>query len=219
MNNPTNQTSRCMFCNSSSYGMGCPYSPHKKHVHVDNPRKCIYCGSSGLGTGCPYNPFGKIHVRGVEYNTMTKESLHKSLSAGIVLSRMTQPITEMAAFKLGLINEDGQKIKECVTDEEKASLTTLDMYFLKLRRLVGEDVVSLFKSNVLLEMTVEANEASFNAEQFTKEIKIIAEVEAIVENLRDVFAQAKQIGIPNSFVENTIIECMIKDHDDPADIN
>ena len=67
--------SKCMFCDSTLYGTGCMYSPHKKHVHLDQPRKCIYCGSSLLGPGCQYNPFSKIHVRGIEYNTIVKESM------------------------------------------------------------------------------------------------------------------------------------------------
>jgi hypothetical protein len=51
--------SKCRFCNSTSHGSGCSYSPHKKHEHVENEKVCEFCGSSSYGSGCSYSPTGK----------------------------------------------------------------------------------------------------------------------------------------------------------------
>ena len=55
--------SKCRYCNSTSYGSGCSYSPHKKHEHTDDERKCEFCGSSSYGSGCSYSP-AKKHRHG-----------------------------------------------------------------------------------------------------------------------------------------------------------
>ena len=45
---------KCIYCNSSSYG-SCSKSPHKKHEHAGDPKKCVYCGSSSYGP-CSKSP-------------------------------------------------------------------------------------------------------------------------------------------------------------------
>ena len=211
------QVSRCMFCNSTSYGTGCPYSPHKKHVHVDNPRKCIYCGSVALGTGCPYNPFSRLHVRGVEYNMMTKESVYQSVMASIFLSRLTEPITEMAAFKLGIIDEEGRKIKEPITESEKAAWTPLDAHIVKIRRLIGENIVDLFKSSILLEMAAIPDDKQFNAEKYKAKIKIASDIDLAVKDLRQIFNEGIEKGFSKSCIENMLIDAIIKDDEHHED--
>lgn len=59
--------SRCIYCESDSYGTGCMYSPTNVHVHTDNPGACIYCGSDSIGSGCGYNPYSKVHVKSSEF--------------------------------------------------------------------------------------------------------------------------------------------------------
>lgn len=207
--------SRCMFCNSTSYGAGCPYSPHKKHVHVSDPHKCIYCGSPQIGAGCPYNPFGNVHIRGVEYNNMTRESVHQSVMMGLFLSRLTQPLQEMPAFKMGLINEKGHRIKDLETDEERAALSPLDMYIIKIRKLVGEHVIELFKSNVLLEMTAKQNK--FDASQYQHEVELSSRIDHIVESLNSIFVDGIESGFSKGHVENLVIESIIKKYNDKED--
>lgn len=206
------QTSRCMFCNSTGYGTGCPYSPHKKHVHIDDSRKCIYCGSPNIGTGCPYNPFSKLHIRGIEYNNMNKESMHHSFTASLFLDRLTQPITSTPAYKLGLVDDEGKVINECKTDLEKAALTPLDMYIFKIKRLVGENLIELLKSNVLLEMTSNTEE-KFDACKYQEEVKITHRVNHIIDDLDEVFNESIEKGFSRNHIENIIIESILKKYD------
>lgn len=211
--------SKCMFCNSSSYGTGCPYSPHKKHVHTDDPLKCIYCGSSSIGTGCPYNPFGKMHIRGAQYNMIVKESLHKSMVAAMFVSRLTQPISEMTAFKFGLINENGEKLRDPESVEEFASLSHLDQYILKIRRLIGEDLLDLFKSTILLEMATKKSHESFDPTRYADEIKISSDLQLMVKNLEDIFTEASEKGFSKEYVENLLIESILKNNENQKNIN
>ena len=203
------QTSRCMFCNSSSYGTGCPYSPHKKHVHIVSGLNCIYCGSINTGRGCPYNPFNKLHIRGVEYNAMMKESVHKSVMAGIFLTRLAQPITEMSAYKLGLIDESGHRIKAGTTEGEMAALTPLDMHILKVRRLIGEHVVELFRSSVLLEIASSQTPEKFDADKYKCEMELNARIGHLVTSMQEIVSEGIESGFSRENMENRIIESIL----------
>jgi hypothetical protein len=142
---------------------------------------------------------------------MTKESVFHSVMAGIFLSRLTEPITEMAAYKLGIIDEDGRKIKEPITESEKAAWTPLDIHIIKIRRLISEDIVDLFKSNVLLEMTTAASKEPFNADKYSAQIKIASDIDLAVSSLKETFNDGVERGFSKSLIENMIIDAIIKD--------
>lgn len=208
--------SKCMFCGSTAYGMGCAYSPHKRHVHISNGEQCIYCGSTSVGMGCPLNPFSKMHVRGVEYNNMNKESVHKSLMSGLFLKRLTEPITEMTAYKVGLIDKKGCRIRDFKSDEEKNILTPLDRHILKIRRLVGEDVIELFSSQVLLEVTKTIDE-KFDAEKYKNEVELKSKIDYLINDMYEIFEEGNNKGFSNDGIENFIIDAILKKHEDNSD--
>lgn len=58
--------SKCSYCGSTNYGLGCLYSPTKYHVHKDDTEGCIYCGKkNAYGQACLFSPIpGKYHVYG-----------------------------------------------------------------------------------------------------------------------------------------------------------
>jgi hypothetical protein len=203
-----------MFCGSTAYGTGCPYSPHKKHVHVSSGNKCIYCGSTATGTGCPHDPFSKVHVRGADYNSMTKESVYRSVIAGIFLQRLVQPLTETSAYKLGLIDEKGCKIKDGETIAEKAALTPLDMHIFKIRRMISEDILDLFKSSILLEIASDQKEDKFDATKYQSEVKLISSIDHTVNSLYELFSEGVEKGFSRSHIENLIIESILKKYED-----
>jgi hypothetical protein len=200
--------STCMYCGSTAYGPGCAYSPHKRHVHISNGMNCIYCGSSSIGMGCPYNPFSKIHIRGAEYNNMMKESIYQSVMGALFLDRLTQPIESMEAYKRGLIDNKGRKIKEAVTEEEITSLRPLDQQILKIRRLINEDVIQLFKSNTLLEIA--STTETFDVEKYKKEVKLNSRIAHVIENLREIFSDGVEQGFSKGYIENLIFESILK---------
>ena len=61
----------------------------------------------------------------------------------LIVKKLVKPIVQMDAYKLGLINSNGMIIRVPENDKEKASLTLLDRFCLKLKRLLGTRLVSL----------------------------------------------------------------------------
>ncbi len=214
----TNKTSKCLYCGSSAYGVGCVYSPHHKHVHADDPKRCIYCGSTSYGVGCSYNPFGKTHIHGVEYNVMIKESVHKCLTAGIFLNRLMEPITETSAFKLGLIDSTGKKIKQPVSIEEQNALTPIDQYIFKLRRLVTEDKLALLSALITIETINDQDKVNekFDPVKYKVEVSLKHKMEHLVESFRNILAEGCESGLTKSAVENMFFE-QLSDKTDRTD--
>lgn len=206
----THRESKCMYCGAGGYGIGCPYSPHKKHVHCDDPKRCIYCGSTTFGQGCPYNPFGRMHVHGVEFNQMMKESLHKSYTAGLFLARVTQPIIEHSAFKQGLVDESGKRLRDPQTVEEQNAFTPLDAYIFRLRRLIGEDKLQLMGEGIMVDlMSKEPSSEKFDVALYEKEVKLKSRIAHLVKDYKNIIIDGNQDGISLEAVENMIIECFL----------
>jgi len=59
------------------------------------------------------------------------------------LKKIMTPIVKTPAYKLGLVNNVGKVIKKPVTDAEKSTLTILDKFIFKLRRLLGTKLTQL----------------------------------------------------------------------------
>ena len=139
------QSNRCVYCQSTNYGTGCHYAPNGVHFHPDDPKLCSYCGSPNYGTGCHVNPFGKVHIHGIFYNSMVKESLLENF----FFNEIFKPITEFRAFKLGIIDESGNKIKEPVTEEEKQSYTPAARTLIKIKRYLGSKLDLIQRATIL----------------------------------------------------------------------
>jgi len=54
------------------------------------------------------------------------------------LQLMTKPFAEWEAFKLGLIDGDGKKLKNAKTDEEKKNMTMFHIVVRNMKRLMGK---------------------------------------------------------------------------------
>jgi hypothetical protein len=147
---------------------------------------------------------------------MLKENVFSTFVAGLFLTRLTQPINEMECYKLGLIDEHGCTIREASSKEETSAFTAIDKYILKVKRLIGEDMISLFKSNALLESLAGRSSDGFDSEQYTKEISLQHKASVLVDNMFDLFSESIHDGISAETVENLIIESILKKYDDSA---
>jgi hypothetical protein len=125
--------SHCIYCNSTTYGRPCIFSPTNTHVHFDAPNKCIYCGSKVLGSGCIFNPFGKNHVRGPEFLIGVKEQTQKSavlsyLYENISNDNVDAPLTPLSRFYkrlCGIISNLSQPLMEAFSLQSKPSYADL----------------------------------------------------------------------------------------------
>jgi hypothetical protein len=178
----TIRVSRCLYCNSTSYGKGCRYAPKGVHFHPSDAKKCSYCGSTNYGRGCKLNPFGDIHLHGIDYNMMFKEKVDKTLKKQFLLKELTKKITEFNAYKLGIIDINGNKIKEPKTLFEQAAYSPAIKLLLKVKKFLGAKT-ELINTTSLLE---NKNKIDYSANN----LKTVLEYE---EKIQDIFAQLHEV--------------------------
>lgn len=198
----------CVYCSSSSYGPGCVFSPNKIHFHASDPKKCCYCGSSAIGPGCIYNPHSKVHIRGIEFNAMVKETIDSGITLGYLMSALETPITEMMAYKLGVINESGKKIKTPTTAEEINAYGAEERYTIALKQSLGKDLGLIHNAiDVQLESVVTTEDYSKLCES-TLNIK-----EKFLEagkTFNEIVASAYDSGLSKAAIEKLIIDSILE---------
>lgn len=204
----TNRDSKCMYCNATAYGIGCPYSPNKVHVHVDDPKRCIYCGSMSFGIGCPYNPFGKIHVHGFAHNQMLKDSVENTITAGYLITKLSQPIEETQAYQLGIVNESGVKIRKPETPDERQAYTLIDAYIFKIRRALGEQL-NLINSELYLNTSIHTDIDNY-AKLYENKCLIKEQIKSVIHNLYTTLQNGSQMGLPINLLESIILEAFLE---------
>ncbi len=174
--------SHCMYCNSTSYGRPCIYSPTKTHVHINNPGKCIYCGSKYRGSGCIYNPYNKIHTMGVDYTGQIKEQVTKSALCSYLLQQMiddptlmesTSPLDRFYSRVAMLLSHTGQPFMDALH---------LDGRDIKAQ-LTKEQVIEAFELRKLLESKF--SEITEILEKSNQSLPVEIIEESIIEALLD----------------------------------
>lgn len=199
----TNQhkKSRCTFCGSLDRGKGCRHGPHNTHFHPDDSTKCSYCGSSDYGKGCRLNPTNNLHVRGGVYNNMYKETVQSFLDNAILLEFLKKDYTQFECYRLGIIDENGNKIKTPVSVQEQISYSSFTKTILKLKKYLGSKVELMEAGNSLEKMTVSVNE---NIEHYKKFLEYQDRIETIVNELYKTLDEAQQDGIPLEEVKKLV---------------
>ena len=76
-------------------------------------------------------------------NTEEQNQNLDNVIAFIVIKKLVIPVEKTDVFKIGLVDQTGKLVKSPETDEEKASLTTLDKFIFKLKRLLGAKLSQL----------------------------------------------------------------------------
>ncbi len=181
------KVSRCVFCGSTSYGRGCRYGPKGHHFHPDDSTKCSWCGSTAYGLGCRLNPNGKEHVHGVEYNIMIKESLKNRF----LLSALNKDFKEFEAYKLGIINANGDKIKEPVTEQEQAAYSPETKTIIKVKKYLGSKL-DLINQTAILES---ASKLDYNKENHKKVLEYELKINDIISELFKTADEALKEGL------------------------
>ncbi len=194
---PTNkakplQQSRCMYCGSTNRGKGCRYGPHETHFHPDDSTKCAYCGSPNYGRGCRVNPTGDIHVHGVNYNSMFREQIQSFLDFSVLIYELKKEFIDFEAYKLGVIDKNGNKIKEPETIEEQASFSPMLKHIFRLKRFLGPKV-DLLETHSLLE---KENTDITDVERYKKYLEYKDKVGAVINELFEVIDKAHEDGLP-----------------------
>jgi hypothetical protein len=179
--------SRCLYCNSTAYGKGCKYAPKGVHFHASDPKKCSYCGQLNYGKGCKLNPFSNIHLHGINYNSMFNESLNNRF----LLKELNKDYKEFEAYKLGIINAKGDKIKEPVTEQEQAAYSPETKTILKVKKYLGPKL-DLINQTAILES---ASKLNYNKDNHKKVLEYEQKINDIFADLHKTTDQALKDGL------------------------
>lgn len=193
--------SRCMYCNQLSWGKGCRYAPHGVHFHVDIPSLCAYCGNPSYGVGCHVNPTGNIHIHGINYNNLYRENLQSFLHNRVFLHELKKDFTEFGCCKLGIIDANGNKLKQPVTEEEKAAYSPMIRTILKLKKYLGSKTELLVASEDLVNESLPIKD---DIDQYKKVLEYKQQIENNVNELYKIFENAYKDGIPFEDIQKLI---------------
>lgn len=191
----TNQSkrrqSRCSFCNSVNRGKGCLYAPHGVHFHPDDPTKCSYCNSPNFGRGCKLNPTSDLHVRGSVFNAMLKDSVQNFMDNEILINELKKDYKQFECYKLGIIDDKGNKLKTPVTEAEQMSFSPLTKTVIRLKKYLGSKI-DLLEASTLFE------KESFPLTDMSKYKKLLEykdKINAVTDELFKVLEEANGDGL------------------------
>ena len=180
-----------MYCGSLDHGKGCRYGPHGVHFHPDDATRCAYCGSKDFGRGCKVNPTGDIHIHGVNYNVAFREQIQSMLDMGILLTELKRDFKDFQAFKLGLIDEGGNKVRVPKTLDEQAAYSPMLKTIFKLKRYLGAKVDLLEATALLEKETLDASDLDYYKKCLVHKDK----VQGVVNELYKVLDEAYSDGL------------------------
>ena len=122
------------------------------------------------------------------------------------------PVENWPAYQLGLINKQGQIIKKPNTILERASLTPMDVYVLKLKTIMGPEAKLLNNTIYLKETNLDGfgYDSKTFAERFEKELQIKEDIQKIVNQLIERTAQASGDGFTSIQIEQFIVESFLQ---------
>ncbi len=197
------QRSRCLYCGSVSYGKGCRYAPGGVHFHASDPLKCSYCGSKDFGKGCHMNPFDKIHVHGIPYNSMVSEDVEGIMNNWSLLQELKRPIESYEAFQRGLIDENGNLIKEPTTQIEKSAINEEIRSILKIRKFLGSKL-DLICNTSLLEGSQNLSDSYNTREKLQKLLVLEDKMSNVYNDFCEVLSECQNEGLTLSQIKSLI---------------
>ena len=102
-------------------------------------------------------------------NELYEGRLGDALVVAVIVRKLLKPITSTEAYKLGLIDSKGKRIRKPENSKEKESYTILDKFIFKLKSILGHRV-SILSTFLLLLSDIDydkcENEYNFLIEEF-----------------------------------------------------
>jgi hypothetical protein len=134
------------------------------------------------------------------------ECLENGIVQGLIMKRLSESITDMVAYKAGLIDENGNQIREPDTIEEKNMLTGADKYMIRVKNLMKGKLdllnVSLYYEKKEPE-SLEEIKSTYEAELLCRD-----EIVECVDRMVSIMDDYSTKGISSSKIEQMIIEAL-----------
>ena len=150
-----------------------------------NEQKCVLCG----------------HVKDEK---PLGEYAKESFLTAYMIKTLSKPYTEMLAYKNGLIDENGNQLKRPVTIDEKNSLTVLDTYIIKMKKLLGNKIDMVNHSMYLESMTKQSNVLS--PEEYSAELELKNEMKFLKARFDDCVKKSKDLNVSSLTFERLMLE-------------
>ncbi len=193
---------KCLFCNSISWGKECRWSPFKVHVHNTFGKKCCFCGSFvTVGPSCRWSPTGK-HM---PFPNMISTFVPESLSYNYLIQRFLKDYKDFPAFKQGIIDKNGNTLVSTLTEKENRFYGILDRFIVKIRSLLGEKF-DLLKDSVILESYSKNGKPAFSPDLYKKELEFKYEAEVIIKRLKETIKEKTEQGLPQDTIDKVLLE-------------
>jgi hypothetical protein len=132
---------------------------------------------------------------------MYKESMQSFLDNVVLLNYLKKDFTQFECYRLGIIDENGNKLKTPITESEQIAYSSFTRTIIKLKKYLGSKVELMEASNSLEKLTVSLNE---NVEHYKRFLEYQDKVDSIINELYKTLDEAQQNGIPLEEVKRLI---------------
>lgn len=200
-NKPSKPRSRCLYCGSTNRGKGCRYGPHQTHFHAGDETRCSYCGSPDYGRGCKVNPTGDLHLHGVNFGENFKKDMQNFIDNEFLLRELKRDFRDFKAYKMKLIDENGNKIKNPLTEEEHSAYSPLTKTIFRLKKFLGPKIELLEAQQNINKKSVENN---VSLEKYKKIVEYRERLEDTVNEMYKIINEACQDGFSVEEVKKLI---------------
>lgn len=180
-------TSKCIYCDSTSYGKPCLFSPTNTHAHMSDPNKCIYCGSKNKGAGCVYNPYGKFHVAAPDFLNRSVIKTEKAALLDYFLDK---------AYSPDILGENYK--------------SPLDRFYKRLKDFILNSSLPLIESLILSETRVFSYQSR---EQLIESVDLKNSFKKTLKELRYQIQEASKT-LPPELVEESLLNAILSQDED-----
>lgn len=132
---------------------------------------------------------------------MYKENVQSILDNSVLISELKKNFTEFSCYKLGIIDSNGNKIRQPVTEEEQLSYSPLTRTILRVKKYLGPKTDLLDVAQTFSKDTVGLHES---VEQHKKIIHYRERFDSLVNEMYRVIEEAQHDGVPSENIKKII---------------
>jgi hypothetical protein len=128
---------------------------------------------------------------------MFNEKLQNSLHNQFILNELNKNFVDFEAYKLGIIDADGNKIKEPITEQEISSYSPVVKTLLKVKKYLGSKL-DLINQTAILESETKLK---YNKENHLAVLKYEEKINDVISQLHEVTSNALSEGLTVEQIE------------------
>lgn len=132
---------------------------------------------------------------------MYKENVQSILDNSVLISELKKEYKDFECYKLGIIDGNGNKIKQPITEEEQLSYSPLTRTILRVKKYLGPKTDLLDVAQTFSKDTVGLHES---VEQHKKIIHYRERFDSLINEMYRVIEEAEHDGVPTENIKKII---------------